>query len=115
MNLQSTELWLVLLFATLCVVGGFGLFARWCTFSPAVRRDQLEKLRVGMTSAEIVAVLGHPRVTRRATSQKPETWTYGAPMKRNVLILEFSNQDRMLSFAHGVPGENQRHNPFPDA
>jgi len=117
MNLHSIEFWLVALILTICVVGGFGLFARWCTYSPAVRRDQLEKLRAGMTTAEVVAVLGQPRDSRWATDKKNLTWTYGAPMKRHVLILEFNSQDKMLSFAHGVPGEERRRrrNPFPDA
>ncbi len=116
MNLQSIEFWLVALILTICVVGGFGLFARWCTYSPAVRRDQLEKLRAGMSTAEVVAVLGQPRDSRWATDKKNLTWTYGAPMKRHVLIVEFNSQDKMLSFAHGVPGEGRRRrNPFPDA
>ena len=116
MNLQSLEFWLVALLVTICVVGGFGLFARWCAFSPAVRRDQLDKMRVGMTTAEIVAVLGQPRDSRWATDKKNLTWTYGAPMKRHVLILEFNSQDKMMSFTHGVPGEGRRRrNPFPGA
>ena len=116
MNLQSLEFWMVALLVMICVVGGFGLFARWCAFSPAVRRDQLDKMRVGMTTAEIVAVLGQPRDSRWATDKKNLTWTYGAPMKRHVLILEFNSQDKMMSFTHGVPGEGRRRrNPFPDA
>lgn len=116
MNLQSIEFWLVVLFLTICVVGGFGLFVRWCTYSPAVRRDQLDKLRAGMTTAEVVAILGQPRNSRWATNKQNLTWTYGAPMKRHALVLEFNSQDKMLSFAHGVPGEELRHrNPFPDA
>jgi hypothetical protein len=114
-NLQSIEFWLVVLLGTICVVCGFGVFARWCAFGPAVRRDQLERLRVGMTSAEVVTLLGEPRDHRWATQNKNLTWTYGAPMKRHVLILEFSAHDVLLSFAHGVPGENRRQNPFPDA
>lgn len=113
--LESVEFWLVALLGTICVVGGFGVFARWCTFSPAVQRKQLEQLRVGMTTKEVIAVLGQPRDSRWATNTKNLTWTYGAPMKRHILILEFSAQNILLSFAHGVPGENRRQNPFPDA
>ena len=115
MNLQSIEFWLVALLVTICVVGSFGLFVRWCTYSPAVSRDHLDKMRVGMSTAEVVAVLGQPRISRWATDKKNLTWTYGAPMKRHVLILEFNSQDKMVSFAHGVPGAGHRHNPFPDA
>lgn len=114
-NLQSIEFWLVALLATICVVGGFGVFARWCSFSPAVRRDKLEQLRVGMTTDEVIAVLGQPRDNRWEANKKNQKWTYGAPMKRHVLILEFGAQDKLLSFAHGVPGESRRRNPFPDA
>ena len=114
-DFQSIEFWLVALIGTICVVGGFGLFARWCSFSPAVRSEQIDKLRVGMTSAEIVAVLGQPREVRQATGDKHQTWTYGAPMKRHLLVLEFSTQDRMVGFAHGVPGTKRRRNDFPNA
>ena len=116
MNLQSLEFWMVALLVMICVVGGFGLFARWCAFSPAVSRDQLDKMRVGMTTAEIVAVLGQPRLSRWATDKKNLTWTYGASMKRHVLILEFNSQDKMVSFVHGIPGQaNRQRNPFPEA
>ena len=111
MNLQSTEFWLVALILTIIVVGGFGFFVRWCTYSPAVRREQLEKLRAGMATAEVVAILGQPRISRWATDKKNLTWTYGWPMKRHMLILEFNAQDKMVSYAHGVPGEGHRRNP----
>ena len=117
MNIQSIEFWLVALILTIVVVGGFGLFVRWCTYSPAVRGDQLDKMRVGMTTAEVVAVLGQPRLSQWAKGKQNLTWIYGLPMKRHALVLEFNAQDKMVSFAHGVPGEErrQRRNPFPDA
>ena len=115
MNLHSIEFWLVAVLLTIVVVGGFGLFVRWCTYSPAVSRDQLDKLRAGMTTAEAVAVLGQPRISRWAKGKQNLTWIYGLPMKRHALILEFNAEDKMVSFAHGVPGEGHRRNPFPDA
>lgn len=106
----SIELWLVALIGTSCVLGGFGLFARWCAFSPAVRRNQLEKLRVGMTSAEVVALVGQPRSTREAP--EGSQWFYGSRMKRHVLMMQFNHSNKLLSFAHGVPGEG-RHSATP--
>jgi hypothetical protein len=111
---QSVELWLVALVFTIIVVGGFGVFARWCSLSPAVRREQLEKLRVGMTSAEVVAIIGQPREFKQMSNGQRQ-WVYGSPMKRHMLLVEFSAHDRMLSFAHGVPGARRQRNPFPDA
>jgi outer membrane protein assembly factor BamE (lipoprotein component of BamABCDE complex) len=112
-SLQSIELWLVALVLTICVVGGFGAFARWCGSSPAVRRDRLDKLRVGMTTAEVVAVIGQPRERRHAANGNC-AWVYGSPMKRHALLVEFNPQDRMLSFTHGVPGAIRHRNPFPE-
>jgi hypothetical protein len=114
-DLQSIEFWLVALMVTICIVGGFGLFARWCTLSPAVRPDQMEKLCAGMTSAEVVAILGQPRETKW-TPDRTQTWVYGAPMKRHVLVLEFSAQDRMLGFTHSAPalGGRRRGPSFPE-
>jgi outer membrane protein assembly factor BamE (lipoprotein component of BamABCDE complex) len=110
---QSIEFWLVALIVTICLLGGFGVFARWCSFSPAVRRDQLEKLRLGMTTAEIVALIGQPRESKQ-TAEGARQWIYGSRMKRHVLIMQFSAKDKLQSFAHGVPGEARRANPFPE-
>jgi hypothetical protein len=110
-SLQSIELWLVALILTIVVVGGFGVFARWCAVSPAVRSEQLDKLRVGMTTVEVVAIIGQPRESRSAEDGH-QAWVYGSPMKRNVLLVEFSADQKMLGFTHGVPGGKRRRNPF---
>lgn len=114
MNLfQTVEFWLIALVLTIIVVGGFGVFARWCSMSPAVRREQLEKLRVGMTSAEVVAIIGQPRETREDRAGQRQ-WVYGSPMKRHALLVEFSAHDKMIGFTHGVPRTRPQRNPFPD-
>jgi len=100
--LNTVEVWLIALVITVAVLAGFGMFARWCAFSPAVRRKKLDRLRIGMTPDEITALLGAPRQTR--TSKEGLTqWIYGVPMKRHVLLIEFSTHHRLESFAHGVP------------
>ena len=106
-DIQSIEFWLVALIATICVLGGFGAFARWCSFSPAVRRTQLEKLRLGMTTAEVVAVVGQPRENKQSVDGAKQ-WIYGSRMKRHVLIMEFSSTDKLQNFAHGVPGASRQ-------
>ena len=111
MTIQSTEFWLLALLATVGLLGGFGLFARWCSFSPAVRREQLEKICVGMTASEIVALIGQPREVRR-TAEGIGQWIYGSRMKRHVLMMEFNSRDKLQSFAHGVPGQG-RGSPYP--
>jgi hypothetical protein len=113
-DIQSIEFWLVALIITICVLGGFGFFARWCSFSPAVRRDQLEKLRVGMTTGEVVALIGQPRESKQG-SDGVRQWIYGSRMKRHVLIMQFSPKDKLQSFAHGIPGASRQPSPFPDA
>ena len=110
MAFQSNEFWLVAMIGLIGVVGGFGLFTRWCAFSPAVRRAQLEKLCLGMTSAEVVALIGQPRSVKQMPDGRH--WAYGSRMKRHVLMMKFSEEDKLQSFAHGVPGEG-RHTPFP--
>src|SRR6185503_18124054 len=113
-DIQSIEFWLVALIVTICLLGGFGFFARWCSFSPAVRREQLEKLRVGMTTGEVVALIGQPRESKQG-SDGVRQWIYGSRMKRHVLIIQFSSKDKLQSFAHGIPGASRQSNPFSDA
>ena len=109
----SMEVWLVAILGTLLVLAGFALFARWCSYSPAVAQRQLEKLRVGMTASEVVAIIGQPREFWK-TDQGKNVWLYGARMKRHVLMLQFSEDERMTAFAHGIPRADQRNNPFPE-
>ena len=111
MTLQSNEFWLIVMLALLGVLAGFGLFARWCSFSPAVRRAQMEKLCVGMTTSEVVALVGQPRVVKKS-AEGVSQWIYGAPMKRHVLMMQFNRRDKLQSFAHGIPGQGRR-TPFP--
>jgi hypothetical protein len=99
---HSIEVWMVALAITISFMGGFGLFARWCSFSPAVPQTRLEQLRVGMTTSEVVALLGPPR-ENKAIENGHRQWLYGARMKRHILLIEFNSHDAIESFAHGVP------------
>jgi outer membrane protein assembly factor BamE (lipoprotein component of BamABCDE complex) len=101
-TLHSREVWIAALGLTFLLLAGFGVFARWCSFSPAVRGDRLGQLRVGMTMDEVRALLGAPRRTKTGESGLRQ-WIYGAPMKRHVLLIEFSSRDQLQSFGHGVP------------
>lgn len=107
----SIELWMVALVATVTVLAGFGAFARWCSFSPAVPRKKLERLRVGMTMDEVTALLREPR-DRKVSSDGAQQWLYGARMKRHILMIEFNASHVLQSFAHGVPV--QRRSPRKD-
>ncbi|HTD68282.1 MAG TPA: hypothetical protein VK846_17290 [Candidatus Limnocylindria bacterium] len=98
----SIEVWMVALAATVVVLAGFGMFARWCSFSPAVPRRKLERLRVGMTMDEVTALLREPR-ERKVSSDGAQQWLYGARMKRHLLMIEFNASNVLQSFAHGVP------------
>ncbi|HWN94028.1 MAG TPA: outer membrane protein assembly factor BamE [Methylomirabilota bacterium] len=104
---NSIEVWLVALAITICVIGGFSVFARWCGLGPAIPRNRLDRLRVGMTSTEIVALIGQPREVRH-TPEGHRQWIYGSRMKRHVLMMEFDSHDRLQIFAHGVPGAHRR-------
>ena len=108
--LHSIEVWLVALAITVTVLAGFGMFARWCSLGNAVSADKLEKLRVGMKTDEVVALLGPPRETKTST-EGHRRWLYGARMKRHVLLIEFSSHDIVESFAHGVPDARRHHTP----
>ena len=111
MPLQSIEFWLVALLALIGLLVGFSLFARWCSFSPAVREEQLEKICVGMTTSEVVAIIGQPRAVKQVPDGSRQ-WIYGSRIKRHVLMMQFSPRDKLQSFAHGIPGQGRR-TPFP--
>lgn len=94
---------MVALVFTVGVLAGFGMFARWCAYSPAVPREQLNKLRVGMKADEVKLLLGSPRLVRQLPDDLKE-WVYGPAMKRHVLMLQFHGDGTLQSFAHGIPG-----------
>jgi outer membrane protein assembly factor BamE (lipoprotein component of BamABCDE complex) len=100
--LNSIELWLVALVATVTILTGFGMFSRWCTFSPAVPRRKLAQLTVGMTMEQVRALLGRPREESHQNNGVTQ-WTYGARAKRHLLIIEFNAGSTVIGFAHGVP------------
>jgi outer membrane protein assembly factor BamE (lipoprotein component of BamABCDE complex) len=102
MSQYPIELWTAALVATIVLIGGFSVFARWCLNSPAVRQDKLEALRVGMSEDEIKALLGEPR-TKRHGDKGDECWVYGAQWKRHVLVVEMNRLGIVSQFVHGVP------------
>jgi outer membrane protein assembly factor BamE (lipoprotein component of BamABCDE complex) len=109
-SFHSIEIWLVALLITVCVIGGFGAFARWCAQGSAIPQRDIDKLRVGMTSAEVVASIGKPRQIRRSPEGHAQ-WIYGSRLKRHVLMMEFNVDGRLQVFAHGVPGAHRRPSP----
>ena len=108
--LQNIHVWLVALVVTVVLLASFGMFVRWCSLSPAVCRQKLDRLTIGMTPEEITALLGSPRQTR-TSKEGLRQWIYGAPMKRHVLLIEFGTQNRLQSFAHGVPHAHASRSP----
>ena len=100
--LHLDQVWLIAPGATAIILAGFGIFARWCSFSPAVPRRKLEQLRVGMTMEEVKTLLGSARDQKHSTHGTSQ-WIYGARMKRHVLLIEFSDKLILQSFAHGIP------------
>ena len=112
-SLHTLEFWLVVVGLTLVLLTGFGMFARWCSFSPAVRAGQLGQLRVGQTMDEVRRLLGSPRKTKTGEAGLRQ-WIYGAPMKRHVLLIEFNAHNQLQSFGHGVPGAGRANPPFPE-
>jgi outer membrane protein assembly factor BamE (lipoprotein component of BamABCDE complex) len=106
MTPDSTLFWVIAASACGILMVGFTLFARMCSFSPAVKYQKLDQLRVGMNMNEVVALLGEPR-ERKPGEERVQTWYYGARWKRHMLVLEFAPDGRLQSFAHGAP--NERH------
>lgn len=102
-SIQSMDLWMFALVLTVTTLAGFGIFARWCAYSPAVPRDKLNRLAVGMTMEEVKLLLGPPRL-RRGLPDDLKEWVYGVTMKRHVLMLQFGLDGKLQSFGHGVPG-----------
>jgi outer membrane protein assembly factor BamE (lipoprotein component of BamABCDE complex) len=105
--LDSIEVWLIALAATVAILAGFGLFSRWCSFSPAAPRRKLEQLRVGMSRTDVRNILGPPRDAMHV-GDGPLQWVYGSRLKRHVLIIEFNGNEMVTSFAHGVPQSSRR-------
>ena len=100
--LHSVELWLIALVITVSILAGFGMFSRWCMFSPAVSRRKLDQLHVGMSMDEVARLLGRARDESHQNNGVIQ-WTYGRRMKRHVLMVEFKADSTVSSFAHGVP------------
>jgi hypothetical protein len=105
MSLDSNVFWIVTLSVCGVIVLGFTIFARHCSFSPAVSYGKLEQLRVGMNRDDVTALLGAPR-DRRAGEDRAETWVYGARWKRHVLVLQF-NGESLQTFVHAMPNEQR--------
>jgi outer membrane protein assembly factor BamE (lipoprotein component of BamABCDE complex) len=101
--LHSVELWLIALVITVSILAGFGMFSRWCIFSPAVSRRKLDQLHVGMSMDEVARLLGRARDESRQSNGVIQ-WTYGPRVKRHVLTIEFNANSTVGAFAHGVPG-----------
>ena len=107
--LNSIEVWLVAITVTVAILAGFGMFARWCAFSPAAPRRKLAHLRVGMSMPEVKKLLGPPREVTRV-GDGPLQWVYGFRIQRHMLIIEFNSNQSVTSFAHGVPQSSRRGN-----
>jgi outer membrane protein assembly factor BamE (lipoprotein component of BamABCDE complex) len=101
--LLSADPWVIVAVLTVMLLAAYGVFARWCFYGPAVPRDKLNQLVVGATMEEVRRLLGPPRLLRPLPDGVRE-WVYGAPMKRHVLMLQFSADGKLQSFAHAVPG-----------
>ena len=100
---RSIDPWIIVAVLTVILLAGFGFFSRWCAYSPAVPRDRLNQLTVGSTMEGVRLLLGPPRLMRQLPEGLRE-WVYGAPMKRHVLMLQFSAEGTLQSFGHAVPG-----------
>lgn len=101
-GLQSIEVWLVALVVTIAILVGFGIFARWCSFWPAVPRRKLDRLQVGISMGEARTILGRPREELHDGTGVTH-WVYGARAKRHALVVEFNSSDVLTSFVHGIP------------
>jgi outer membrane protein assembly factor BamE (lipoprotein component of BamABCDE complex) len=101
MNLDSIEVWMIALGCTVVVWAGFSIFSRWCAQSHAVPPEKLAELRVGMTRAEVTALLGPSRDVRMG-GDGVECWTFGSRLKRHALIVEFSPAGVVREFAYGL-------------
>ncbi len=106
MNLHSIDLWLVALLLTVALWTAFGMFSRWCAFSPAVPQERMEKLTVGMSLDDVTSLLGQPRATHRG-GEGMVSMIYGSRLKRQMLIVEFNRAGRVEQFAHGIPDKHR--------
>lgn len=102
MNVYPPEIWIGAGLATLAVVVGFSIFARWCAHSPAVGRQKLEALQVGMSVDQVRTLLGEPR-QKKPGDKGEEFWIYGSQWKRHLLVVEFNGTGKMREYVHGVP------------
>ena len=82
----------------MAIYGSFMVFSRWVLGSPAVSEDKLERLRVGMTEAEVKQLLGAPR--RETNIRDRREWHYGHRLKHHSLRLRFDGEGRLAFFQH---------------
>lgn len=107
MNLESQTFWVVTFAGVLFIYGAFMAFSRWCTNSPAVPEKKLGDLRVGLSKAEVLKLLGKPR--RECARSDGDEWRYGHRLKHHVLVVQFTEAGRVARFQHVSESEpNQR-------
>jgi hypothetical protein len=99
-NLESREFWIVTLAVVFLIHAAFLAFSRWCLHSPAVPEEKLNRLRLGMTAAEVTHLLGRP--CREVHLRDRPEWHYGHRLKSHVLRLRFGSDGRLCSFQDGV-------------
>ena len=73
-------------------------FAYWSVESPAVPKDKLSRIRIGMTMAETENLLGRP--WQRKENDNSASWIYGHSLKWYSLKIDFNADGRIASFLH---------------
>ena len=73
-------------------------FGRWCLHGPAVPFAKLNRLKVGMTMAQVRELLGEPR--REGVHTELPEWRFVSRIKSYVLIVRFDEDGNVRQFQH---------------
>ena len=108
MNLESNLFWVITFGAVLVLSLVVTAFGRWCLHGSAVPFDKLNRLKVGMTMAQVREIFGEP--WREGVKSEQREWRFGHRLKSYILIIRFNNDGKVSQFQHkhGLePGERQ--------
>jgi len=97
-NLESWVFWTAVFGGVILIYGGFLAFSRWCFKGLPVPEERGKQLRVGMTAEEVGRLLGQPLRERRWDSGLE--WHYGHRLQRNILVVRFGQDNRLVEFAY---------------
>lgn len=89
----------VLSFMVLGAIAFLG-FAAWSCNSPAVPLDDLNRIQVGMTKAQVQEILGEPKEEIASPDTPGSQWWYKNRFKWYALRIDFTEDGAVIRYIH---------------